>query len=172
MPKQIIRHRGLVAGSLLLSLLAACVSMPTAPASHLALPASAAPMDGYDWHFDSNAEEVQLAYGIANSDEIPFGFSCRRGSGRIVMNATTLNSALKTITLATSETSQTYRARQEEAVMFDGYLLEAETAADDALLASFDKTGWLSIENDGAWVGLAPQSGTKVQSADFIAACR
>lgn len=172
MPNPITRYRALVAGSLLLSLVAACASVPSAPSGNLALPVSATPVEDYDWHYEANAQDAQLAYGIANSDEIPFGFSCRRGTGRIVLNATTLNPALKNITLATSETRRTYRARQEQAIMFDGYMLEAETVADDDLMASFDKTGWLSIENDGAWVALAPQSGTKVKSADFIAACR
>lgn len=167
-----IRYRGLVAGSLLVTLLSACASMPSGAPANLALPTSASPLEDYDWHYDINADEVQLAYGIANSDDIPFGFSCQRGSGKVMLNTTSLSADVKTITVATRDLMNSYSARQEEAVMFDGYLLEAETNTNDAVLASFANHGWMSILNDGAWVGLAPQSGTKVKTADFIAACR
>ena len=173
MRQQPIRYRGLVAGSLLLTLLSACASMPSgAPSTSLPLPTSATPLEDYDWHYDVNADEVQLAYGLANSDDIPFGFSCRPGSGKVMLNSVSTNRETKTITVATADLMNTYRARQEEAVMFDGYLLEAETTTNDAVLASFANHGWMSILNDGAWVGLAPQSGTKVKTAEFIAACR
>lgn len=152
-------------------LLAACASLPAAP--NMALPSAApAPMDDYDWHFERQPQTVQLAYGVANSDDIPLGFSCRPGSNQIQMSTPTLDAKTKSITLGTSETRQTYAARQEAAEMFDGYLLHAQTTANDPVLLSFAKLGWLVMAHEGRWAGLSPQSGTKTPVHDFLAACR
>ena len=167
-----VRHSGLVAGTLMMTLLAACATTPSA-ISTLALPqGEPAPQQDYDWHFDTDGPEVQLVYGIANSDDIPFGLSCQKGSGQIQLRAPTLSRDARTITLATSETSRTYAAQQEEAPMFDGYMLEAQTRSDDPLIISFSKLGWLSIQENGAWVGLAPHATTKLKGRDFIASCQ
>ncbi len=158
-----------------LALLTACASLPSPSnmAPNMALPAAApAPMDDYDWHFERQPQTVQLAYGVANSDDIPLGFSCRPGSNQIVMTTPTLDAKTKTITLGTSEVSQTYTARQEAAEMFDGYLLHAQTTASDPVLVSFAKLGWLVIAHEGRWAGLSPQRGTKIPGHDFLAACR
>lgn len=156
-----------------LSLLAACASLPSPPATQLALPAAAlAPLEDYDWHFEHQTQTAQLAYGVAHSDDIPFGLSCHTGSGQIQMTTPTLDPKLKTITLGTSEASQTYTARQEAAEMFDGYLLHARTTPDDPVLISFAKLGWLVIAHENSWAGLSPQSGTKTPGKDFLAACR
>lgn len=167
-----IRYRALSAAALASALLAACANSPsfTGKAN---LPAGATvPIEGYDWHFDYNDNEIQLAYGVANSDDIPFGFSCAPGSGQIRVNANSMQANLRSITIGTSETRHTYTARQEEAQVFDGFLLEADTTASDPVLASFAKVGWLAINNEGYWVTMAPQPDTKVKTADFIAACR
>lgn len=155
-------------------MLAACASMPSATTTaSMALPSAApAAMEEYDWHFERSGDLAQLAYGVANSDDIPFGFSCRPGSGQVQMTATSLDAKIKTITLGTSEASQTYAARQEAAEMFDGYLLKAQTSTSDPVLASFAKLGWLVIAHDGSWAGLSPQRGTKTAGQDFLAACR
>lgn len=156
-----------------LVLLAACASLPSTTAPNMALPAAApAPQDDYDWHFERQPQTVQLAYGVANSDDIPFGLSCRPGSGQIQMTTPSLDAKLKTITLGTSEASQTYGARQEAAEMFDGYLLHAQTTPSDPVLLSFAKLGWLVIAHEGSWAGLSPQTATKTQGQDFLAACR
>ncbi len=157
-----------------LVMLTACASMPSATTTaSMALPSAApAAMEEYDWHFERYGELAQLAYGVANSDDIPFGFSCRPGSGQVQMTATSLDAKTKTITLGTSEASQTYSARQEAAEMFDGYLLQAQTSISDPVLASFAKLGWLVIAHEGKWAGLSPQSGTKTKGQDFLSACR
>jgi len=156
----------------MMTLVAACATTPSSPTT-LALPQEApAPQRDYDWHFDVDGPEAQLVYGVANSDDIPFGMSCQKGSGQIQLSAPSLSPSARTITLATTETSRTYSARQEEAVMFDGFLLEAQTRTDDPLIVSFSKLGWLSIEENGLWVGLAPHATTKNKGRDFIAACQ
>lgn len=167
-----VHYRSLSAAALASALLAACATSPSIT-STANLPAGpAVPIEDYDWHFDRSGNEIQLAYGIANSDEIPFGFSCSPGSGQIRLNANSMKANLRTITIATSETRRTYAARQEEAQVFDGFLLEADTTASDPVLASFAKVGWLAINNEGHWVTMAHQADTKVKTADFIAACR
>lgn len=159
------------------ALLAACASLPSATSTNMALPVDApAAVEDYDWHFERQPQTVQLAYGVANSDDIPLGFSCRPGSNQILMTTPTLDAKIKTITLGTSEASQTYPAQSEAAEMFDGYLLQARTTTNDPVLVSFAKLGWLVMEHEGRWAGLSPQSATKAvtktSGQDFLAACR
>lgn len=128
-------------------------------------------MEDYDWYFERGDQALQLAYGLPNSDDIPLRFSCRAGSGEIEITATGVDAAIKTITLGTSETSQTYSARQEAAEMFDGYLLHARASTSDPVFVSFARLGWLVIFHEGRWAGLSPQAGTRTQGQDFLAAC-
>lgn len=167
-----VRYRALSAAALVSSVLAGCATSTSVTSTANLPDGPAVPIEGYDWHFDRNDSEVQLAYGVANSDDIPFGFSCAPGSGQIRVNANSMQANPRTITIGTSETRHTYEARQEEAQVFDGFMLEADTTASDPVLASFAKVGWLAINNEGYWVTMAPQAGTKLKTADFIAACR
>lgn len=171
MPNPIIRYRGLMTAALSSALLAACATQHPITSTANLPAGSAVPIEDYDWHFERNGNEIQLAYGVANSDDIPFGFTCASGSGQIRVNANSMQANLKTITIGTSETRRTYAARQEEAQVFDGFLLEADTTASDPVLASFAKVGWLAIHNEGHWITMAPQPDTKAKTADFIAAC-
>lgn len=168
-----VRIRSLVAAASLMSLLAACASVPSAPSASLALPSRApAPIGEYDWHLINGGDETKLVYGQANSDDMPFALSCANRSGRVTLSMPTLDKKARSITLATSEVSQTYSARQEDAIMYDGYLLSAQTSANDAVMQSFARLGWLTVLHEGEWAGLSPQHGTKTKGPDFLAACR
>lgn len=158
-----------------LLLTAACVSAPSgiAPATTLP-PLSEAPARNgdYEWFLDHEDDEVQLFYGLANSDDIPLGLTCARGSGQINISTPDPHGHARQMTLTSGGQVSTYRATSRPAEVFDGYLISATTTPADPVMQAFAVHGWLAIAAKDRWVGLAGDDSTRQSASRFMADCK
>ena len=67
---------------------AACATRPDATVAEMATTTGAPePMRGYDWFLNRDDDEVSLAYGVANSDDVKLHLSCQAGAGALELTA-------------------------------------------------------------------------------------
>ncbi|WP_297800643.1 hypothetical protein [uncultured Brevundimonas sp.] len=157
------------------ALLAACATGGTPLVAPDVAPPSAepAPLNGdYSWFFGQEGDQLQLLYGVANSDDVPLSMACRSRSGQIEVSMASATAAPAIIHLASATQSRAYAAKAEEAGVFDGYILSAKTTPDDPVLQDLVAHGWLAMLDGNRWVGLRGDSELRDHTTRFLAGCK
>lgn len=163
------------AGLSVLLLTTACAPHTGTPSTAVTLTALSEPpaRDGnYHWFLDNEDDEVRLFYGLEQSDDIPLGLSCTRGSNRITISTPGEDRNMRRLTLTSGGRIASYPARAEEATVFDGYDIVAQTTPADPVMEAFALNGWLAIASDGGWVGLVGVGSSRQSASRFMAACK
>lgn len=157
--------------ALALSALAACAtsggrSSPS-PAPDAGAPT---PVANYDWHLNLEPQEADLAYGVANSDEVKLQIRCSTGSGALDL-AAVLEKPARRLRLESGGETQDYSAVSEEAGITDGHYVQASAGAKDPVFQRFRRLGWIAVwDSDGRRTYAAhPQSMADVDR--FFVAC-
>lgn len=152
---------------------AACSTLPTAaPATLPALSEAPARTGDYQWFYDRDDNEHQLFYGLANTDDIPFGLTCNHGSGQIRLTTPGEDRSINAISLTSAGQVGTYRARASSSEVFDGFDIIADTTPTDPVMQAFALSGWLAIAEKGQWVGLVGDSSSPQLASRFISGCK
>lgn len=150
--------------------LSACASgQPSRPVAAATGPAPL-PVAGYDWFLNADGEESHLAYGVAESDDVPISLSCRSGSGRLEVTATAPVGA-REIRLESGGDTENFTAISEPDVINDGVYLTAQAQADTPVFLRFRRVGWLALWQDGQRRPLVPQPQSLARIEQFFRAC-
>jgi len=149
----------------------ACTTTGDAPSLATAESSAPQPIEGYDWHFNADRNEAQLAYGVAESDDLKLGLDCRKGSGRLTLTAAVDKDAAPEFHLESGGDTERYPAVKEPAEVNDGALLTAEAGASEPVFLRFRRVGWLA-----AWQGetretYVPHPASASQIEQFFAFC-
>lgn len=147
--------------------LAACATVET-PAAPVETPP--APVAGYDWIPHVDVEGASLAYGVAESDDVPLMLACAPGRGRIEITRPA-DAARPSLSLSAGRATLTLAVRSEPSQLHDGVFLVGEAAAADPTLQAFRRTGWLWLHEDGRRHGLAAHPGAEAGIERFFQAC-
>lgn len=156
-------------------LTAACATQGTNATSVAALPALNEPpaRNGeYRWFFDREDDEVQLFYGLAQSDDIPLGLTCAKGSGQIRVSTPSEDNSRRQISLTSGGQVTHLPARAEAAEVFDGYDIIARTTPSDPVMQAFGVNGWLALAGKDGWIGLVGDSSSRNSAAQFMTGCK
>jgi hypothetical protein len=156
------------AAALALSACAPTVSTRLVAASGNGAPA---PVAGYDWHLNEDADEASLSYGMAETDDVPLDLSCRPGSGALQILQTVAQGHPKTIALESGGDTGTYPAESEPSAMHDGLDLTAAARTTDPVFQRFRKLGWLATYGPDYRTPLAAQQGSDKQIDRFFVLC-
>lgn len=133
----------------------------------------------YDWYTRLDDSErtrsMVLAYEVPDSDDQPLGLSCEEGGQRIFASLQSTTTGVRSITLASSNGSRAYRvktAHAEEEVM-PGEYLTIEIPGDDATLAAFRQSGWMTLTYAGHTTEMTahPDTGARQRIAEFMDFC-
>lgn len=156
-----------------LSLTAACatVEKPAAPAPIAAAePSAPQPIAGYDWHLNTSDGAAQLAFGVAESDDLKLGFHCDAGSGRLDMTAIA-PSGTRTILLESGGDTERFPATAEPSEVGEGDLLTASTDTDAPVFKRFRQLGWIALWTGDQRETLVPHPGSENRVDRFFALC-
>ena len=155
-----------------LAALALTACAPTVT-SNLVSASSGAPVatPGYDWHFNEDAEEASLSYGVAETDDVPLDLSCRPGSGALQILQTVAEGHPRVIALESGGDSETYPAKAEPSAMHDGLDLTAVARTTDPVFLRFRKLGWLAAYGPDYRTPFVAQPGSAGQIDRFFALC-
>lgn len=149
------------------------------PASAQAAVAAPRPNNDYDWYTRLDDSErtrsMVLAYEVPDTDDQPLGLSCEEGGERIFASLQSSTVGVRSITLASTNGSRDYRvktAHAEEEVM-PGEYLTIEIPGDDATLAAFRQSGWMTLTYAGHTTNMAahPDSGARQRIVQFMDFC-
>lgn len=157
-----------VLGTVAASGLSAC---STTPAPTALASSSPLPVSGYDWHLNHDEAETSLAYGVAETDDVPLDLSCQPGSGRLDILHTVDKGQPYQIALESGGDTETYSAKAEPSALHDGVDLTASAASNDPVFLRFRKLGWLAVHTDKARLTLVAQPGTLPQIEHFFSLC-
>lgn len=168
-----LSSRLVTTGALLVSAalgLSACASAVVAPISS---GAASAPMAvaGYDWFFHTDEGEARLAYGLAESDDVPLAMTCRDGSGQIHLNATAPTGSPREVRIEAGGQAGRFAAQSEPSEIHDGVFLTAQADANAPVFQGFRRTGWLTVVSAGQRRALAPQPGSAGKIDQFFEMC-
>ena len=159
----------------LLLLTTACATYSGAPSSASGLTAlnEPPPRNGnYRWFLDHEDDEVQLFYGLDQSDDIPLGLRCKRGTNRIIISTPSEDRNMRRMTLTSGGRMASYPARAQEATVFDGYDVVAQTTPSDPVMQAFGTNGWLAMAAPDGWVGLVGDRTSGASASRFMADCK
>ena len=148
--------------------LAACAE---APAPTGVSSGSPTPQLGYDWFFHDDGAEAQLAYGVAESDDVPISLSCLRGAGQISILVPAPDDAPSEIYLESGGETERWPAASEPSQLHDGVYLTAVAAADAPVLQRFRREGWLALWQDGERHAYASHPGSADGIGSFFTVC-
>src|SRR5690606_27991404 len=95
--------------------LAACATVET-PAAPVETPP--APVAGYDWIPHVDVEGASLAYGVAESDDVPLMLACAPGRGRIEITRPA-DAARPSLSLSAGRATLTLAVRSEPSQLHD-----------------------------------------------------
>lgn len=133
-----------------------------------------APTSGMTWSLHhAEGEGAKLAFGQPASDNVLLMMTCAPRSGAVRVSLTTAaNQAPDAITLR-SDGRVSKLSGQAQPGMGEGWaLIEAETQVTDPALASFARTGDLSVIQNGRNAVLPVRGGEKEAVQAFFAECR
>lgn len=166
-----MRRPPLIALSLAALTIGACST--TGDGSALATTESSAPqpIEGYDWHFNADRNEAQLAYGVAESDDLKLGLDCRKGSGRLTLTAAVDKDAAPEFHLESGGDTERFPAEKEPAEVNDGALLTAEARTSEPVFLRFRSVGWLAAWQGEARETYVPHPASASQIEQFFAFC-
>lgn len=152
--------------------LSACAGVDATDVSTGGVDAGApAPLAGHDWFYDDGDGEAVLLYGLAESDDVWFDLSCRRGAGRLAFSRPAPAGAPERIALESGGATETYPARSASSDLHDGVILSASAPASDPVFVRFRQTGWLAVLDGEARRPMAPQPDSADRVARFFAFC-
>lgn len=149
--------------------LAACATQGSAPASGLAA-SSPAPMAGYDWFLDQDEQELTLAYGVANSDEMRLQLVCQSGSGALQL-AAMFDTPARVLQLESGGDTERYPARSESAGIHDGQYVSAEARTKDPVFQRFRSLGWIALWEGDKREAFAAHPAARPQIERFFSRC-
>lgn len=160
-------------------LAAACASMdvdaPAPDAGPAAPPVPAAsapsPIPNYDWHLNRHEDEVSLAYGVADSDDVRLSLHCRAGASTVTLHKDVEDGAPSVIHLESGGETERFPAEGEPSLLSGGVILTAETALGHPVFQRFRRLGWIA-----SWVGdrrepYAAHPGSETAVEGFFSAC-
>ncbi|MGH7027824.1 hypothetical protein [Brevundimonas sp.] len=156
-----------------LALAALTLSACAPTASDLVGASSGAPVPapGYDWHLNEDAGESSLTYGMADTDDVPLGLSCKPGSGALQILQTVAESHPPVIALESGGDTETYPAMAEPSAMHDGLDLSAEARTSDPVFLRFRKLGWLATYGPDYRTPLVARQGSGGRIDRFFTLC-
>lgn len=149
--------------------LAACATQGTVPAASLAASAPA-PMAGYDWFLDQDDQELTLAYGVANSDEMKLQLICHAGTGALEL-AAIFDAPARELHLESGGDTERYPARSESAGIHDGQYVSAEARAKDPVFQRFRTLGWIALWEGDKREAFAAHPASRPQIERFFTGC-
>ncbi len=121
------------------------------------------------WSLHETPEEgAKLAYGAPNSDNVALMMTCRPASGEVLVSTNALQPA-PAIVLKSGKTETALPATATPS-MGEGHFLEAGAKANDPVLASFARTGDITLVQGKDQLKL-PARGDRSQISKFFAAC-
>lgn len=142
-----------------------------APALVAAASGAPLPVEGYDWHFNADRNEAQLAYGVAESDDLKLGMGCRKNSGRLTLTAAVDEGAAPEFYLESGGDTERFPAEKEPAQVNDGAFLTAEARTSEPVFLRFRRVGWLAAWQGEARETYVPHPGSAPQIEQFFAFC-
>lgn len=169
-----LKSGAVVALALAIVGLTGCAGAGKPPSTTLVGGASSAaptPAPGYDWFFHTDGSEARLAYGLAESDDVPLVLACRQGSGRLELSATAPAGARAEIHIESGGEAQRFPARAEPSQLHEGVFLVAEADSDAPALQRFRSTGWLAVRHGDERRMMAPQPGSVGGIQRFFGKC-
>lgn len=155
---------------------AACAAPMTtapepAPAPAALAPAPApAPIPDYDWIANIESDSASLAYGLAESDDVPLMMTCRTGSHRVDISRPA-ETARPHLVLSSGEAVVSVPVHAEPSELHDGVFLSGEAATGEPTLQAFRRAGWISVYEDGRWHGLAAHPASRDGIHRFFSTC-
>jgi hypothetical protein len=153
-----------------LTVSACATATPDAPAGTVSS-GSPAPVEGYDWFFNTDEDAARLAYGLADSDDLRLGLDCTRASGRLSLSGVADAPAKPEFLLEAGGETERFPARSEPSELHDGVFLSADAAADAPVFQRFRRVGWLAIWADGVRETYAPHPSSVPNIERFFAFC-
>lgn len=121
------------------------------------------------WSLHETPEEgAKLAFGAPNSDNVALMMTCRPASGEVLVSTSALQPA-PAIVLKSGKTETALPATATPS-MGEGHFLEAGAKANDPVLASFARTGDITLVQGKDQLKL-PAGGDRAQISRFFAAC-
>lgn len=152
--------------------LAACsTTAPTVEVEGAVASSAPLPQEGYDWHLNSDDSEISLAYGMADTDDVPLDLSCEAGSKSLNLLLNVEKGHPLRIDLESGGDTQTYRAMAEPSPMTDGVDLTATVRSDDPVFLRFRKLGWLAVHTGENRRPLVATPAALPQIARFFEIC-
>ena len=125
---------------------------------------------GMAWSLHETPEEgAKLAYGAPNSDNVALMLSCQPASGQVLVSTAAVAPA-PAIVLKSGKTETALPATATPS-MGEGHFLEAGAKASDPVLASFARTGDITLVQGRERVKLSARSGDRPQIDKFFATC-
>jgi hypothetical protein len=126
---------------------------------------------GMAWSLHETPEEgAKLAYGAPNSDNVALMLSCQPASGQVLVSTASVAPA-PAIVLKSGK-SETALPATATPSMGEGHFLEAGAKANDPVLASFARTGDITLVQGKERVKLSARSGDRPQISKFFATCK
>lgn len=121
------------------------------------------------WSLHETPEEgAKLAYGAPNSDNVALMLTCQPSSGQVLVSTNTVAPA-PAIVLKSGRTESALPATAMPS-MGEGHFLEAGTKANDPVLASFARTGDITLVQGKEQLKLSA-GGDRSQISKFFATC-
>lgn len=155
----------LLSGALLGLAACATVEAPVPPPEQ-----PPAPVAGYDWIAQVEPDAASLAYGVAESDDVPLMLACAPGRRRVEITRPA-DAARPSLTLSVGEATLTVAVESEPSQLHDGVFLVGQASTAEPMLQAFRRTGWLWLHEDGARHGLAGHPGALPGIERFFQAC-
>lgn len=143
---------------------------PSPPPATLAPAPPPAPIPNYDWIAHVEADGATLAYGLAESDDVPLMMSCRSGSGWVDISRPA-ETARTHLMLSSGEAVLSVLVHVEPSELHEGVFLTGEARTSEPTLQIFRRVGWISVHEDGRWHGLAAHPASREDVHRFFSAC-
>ena len=135
------------------------------------LTAAPQPVEGYDWFYHVDGDDARLAYGLAESDDLRLGMDCRRGSGRLALNAPSQDEGAKDIHIESGGDTERFPAQSEPSQLHDGVFLTAPAEAGAPVFRRFRQVGWLAVWQGETREAYAPHPASRDNIERFFAFC-
>lgn len=134
-------------------------------------PASAPlPVANHDWFFDRDRQELTLAYGIANSDDLKLQLVCQSGSGALEL-AAVFDRPSRVLLLESGGDTERYPARSEPAGIHEGQYVTANAKTKDPVFQRFRSLGWIALWEGENREPLVAHPASQPNIERFFAAC-
>jgi hypothetical protein len=124
----------------------------------------------FAWNFIFDGDQAKLAYGRPNSDEVGLMLTCKPNSGAITL-AGDVTAENPKFTLVSGNTTRSFTGPAGPDPMTGGTWMEASASVQDAALASFAKTGKLTLVRDTGTLKMAATGADRHMVDRFFATC-